>query len=84
MINSTFKIYPNPTTDYLNITDIDGGKDINVRIYNMIGSKIIDVKMNKVDVKSAVKVNVSNLVSGMYIMTIENSTGFRSAKFIKK
>ncbi|MFC6267958.1 T9SS type A sorting domain-containing protein [Frigoriflavimonas asaccharolytica] len=70
-----FSIYPNPTSDVLNIkTD---GKIKSVTIFDMAGRKM-DVKIldSKIDVK--------NLDAGGYLISVETTKGISTEKFIKK
>ena len=73
--NNTITIYPNPTTDILNIKTDEKIKSVN--IVDMTG-RLLDVKFseNKVDVK--------DLESGAYIINVETAKGRSTEKFIKK
>ena len=68
-------IYPNPTSDVLNIKT--KGKITGVSVYDMSGKKV-EVKL------SNNSVNVRNLESGTYMINIETTTGKSTEKFIKK
>tara|TARA_R110002012_G_scaffold69372_4_gene179512 strand:- start:18029 stop:19000 length:972 start_codon:yes stop_codon:yes gene_type:complete len=70
-----FQIYPNPTTEYLNIkTQLS---NYNYSIYNSLGQKVnVTLFENKVD--------VSNLSNGIYLIKIETETGEVSKRFIKQ
>ncbi|MCD1117035.1 T9SS type A sorting domain-containing protein [Chryseobacterium turcicum] len=68
-------IYPNPTSDILNIkTD------------SKINSvSIVDITGKKVNVKlEGDKVDVRNLPAGMYLINVETKDGISTEKFIKK
>tara|TARA_R110002033_G_scaffold1389_1_gene12257 strand:- start:4687 stop:6921 length:2235 start_codon:yes stop_codon:yes gene_type:complete len=68
------KLYPNPTSGILNIQMKLPIK--NAIVYNLQGQKVIE--------SSTIKLDVSNLSSGMYIIKIEDGNGFISTKrFIK-
>lgn len=68
-------VYPNPTADFLNIKTDDKVKSI--LVYDMAGRAI--------DVKVADKtVDVRNLETGAYLISIETSKGKSTEKFIKK
>ncbi|MCA6068887.1 T9SS type A sorting domain-containing protein [Chryseobacterium sp. RG1] len=68
-------IFPNPTSDILNIkTDF---KINNVSVVDVTGRKInVKLENNKLDVKS--------LATGTYLISIETEGGISSQKFIKK
>lgn len=63
----TFKIFPNPTTDYLSI---QMSKDLNstIRIYNTNGQVILEKV--KIDNSTILKVDVSNIPNGTYILEV--------------
>jgi aminopeptidase N len=73
---NAIQMYPNPTSDILNIdlpTNITLEKII---VYNNLGQKSIETSLNKID--------VSNLSSGIYIVSFETSEGKFHKNFIKK
>ncbi|MCS3533097.1 T9SS type A sorting domain-containing protein [Chryseobacterium sp. JUb7] len=73
--SNMFKLYPNPTTEYLKIA---GNKEtIGYTIHNLEGRK---VKSGIVNADN--KINVSELIKGTYVILINNK-GW-STKFIKK
>lgn len=67
-------IYPNPTSDFLNIrtTKLDVE---NVFIYDLSGKLILT--------ENSQRINVAHLPSATYIITIKTSDGSKSFKFIK-
>lgn len=80
--DSQFMIYPNPTSDML---AIDGGsnKIFELVVYNIHGAIVksqVYVGVNYVDL------NVSDLISGLYFIKVNNGSGSAGsiARFIKK
>jgi hypothetical protein len=72
---SAFKIYPNPTSDFIFINTQNQIKGVS--IYNVVGQKMESKLDNN-------KINVSNLVNGTYFIKITAQTGsFQTSKFIK-
>ena len=71
---STFNVYPNPASDYLNV--VLDSPDQTVAIYNTLGVKVDEVRVSG----SAHIFNVSALPRGMYFIRSENSV----VKFIKR
>lgn len=73
--HSEINIYPNPVTDFLNITSnttID-----QIAVYDISGKNVnVSITDNKVDVK--------NLPAGAYIISIETKDGKTTKKFIKR
>ena len=68
------KIFPNPSSDKITISGLK--KDENYKIFNVLGTEIIDgiISNNK-------KIDIENLTSGMYFLKFENGN---SIKFQKK
>lgn len=76
--NNIFNIYPNPTNDFLNIKGIENTPISQVIIMDMLGKKVLatsQLDSNKID--------VSNLKSGIYLMTISVNNIQKTIKFIK-
>ncbi|AZA83845.1 hypothetical protein C1637_13570 [Chryseobacterium lactis] len=73
--SSKVSIYPNPVSDVLQIRASSDIKNISV---TDISGKMINVKLD------GDKVDVRNLPSGNYILTIETKEGKTTNKFIKK
>jgi hypothetical protein len=75
-IASDVQIFPNPATDVLSVT---AAQNVNVAIFSIDGKKLMDQK-------NAKSINVSSLVSGMYLIQVygENNELLKADKFIKK
>lgn len=70
----TFEIYPNPTSEYLNIkTQVN---DYSFKVYNSLGQKMHIVKTQD-------NLDISNLSNGIYFLEIENELSSSTKKFIK-
>lgn len=71
------QIYPNPATDFLNVTKVSD--KATYKIYNAAGQLVSNGNI------SGGKINVSTLVKGAYVISIEDKGNdlFKS-KFIKK
>jgi len=76
-------IFPNPTTDYINISQKESNSNVLfVNIFDVTGKKIIcDYKLN-----NEISIKVSDYANGIYIIVINNYTDNLSEtyKFIKK
>lgn len=68
-------VFPNPTTEILNIKTKDRVKS--VAVYDMSGKKV-EVKLN------GNSIDVKNLENGAYMISIETNKEIQSLKFIKK
>jgi Leucine-rich repeat (LRR) protein len=73
-----FSLYPNPTSNELNIA-LKSAIEINsIEIYNPIGQLVT------VQTGNALKVDVSNLKTGNYFIKINTNEGFSTSQFIKE
>ncbi|PQA91947.1 hypothetical protein B0A69_16120 [Chryseobacterium shigense] len=70
-------VYPNPVSDLLFVI-LKGNKEEKAEIYNMEGRKVMETTIGN----NSNKINVSDLPSGNYILTVKGIE--LSAKFIKK
>ncbi|SMP23604.1 T9SS type A sorting domain-containing protein [Chryseobacterium profundimaris] len=73
IVEESFKIYPNPASDFIIIETKDNIKDITV--YSITGQKVLNTK-NK-------KINVQHLKSGVYLAEIKTDKSTTTHKFIK-
>ncbi len=70
-----FNIYPNPTSDYLNIVSTKYNIQ-KVHIYDLSGKQMLSDSKSKID--------VSKLPSGVYLLVIKTQEGNKNFKFIKQ
>jgi len=75
--NSNLKIYPNPATDFLNIESMEIMRSI--LIQDIYGRKHAFSE----PYSDRYKMNINNLPSGIYILSVETAGGSLSRKFIK-
>ncbi|HEY7750783.1 MAG TPA: T9SS type A sorting domain-containing protein, partial [Ignavibacteriaceae bacterium] len=75
------KVYPNPVSNYLNISAENSNLDnTEFALYTILGEKIVaTVSRNG----SAAQINISDLAPGLYILTISNEQINYSTKIIK-
>ena len=67
-LNATYKIYPNPTRNYLSI--FTSNRQVTwVSIYNLIGEKIIDQPLNQ----NITILDVSALTPGLYVLSMKDN-----------
>ena len=67
-----FKIFPNPTTEYINIDCVSLES---VTIYNILGKELIKETSNRI--------NVSSLSNGVYFIKVSDGVNSSTKKFIK-
>ena len=73
--SKSIKIFPNPTTDFINI--LATNKSIEkVLIYDLSGKQVMST--------TATRINVSRLPSGVYMLNIKTENGIKNFKFIKQ
>lgn len=72
-------IYPNPTSNFLTIENLDLLNPKSIKVFNPLGQEVIS------NDKLSEQINVSSLQNGTYILTIETTDGKKhSESFIKK
>ncbi|GLB53377.1 hypothetical protein NBRC110019_24180 [Neptunitalea chrysea] len=70
---TTIAVYPNPVKEVLQIQGVDA---LNVSVYNMLGQRMDAALSNNT-------VNMSGLVSGVYLVTIQAENGSKTLRVIK-
>lgn len=74
--NSIGKIYPNPTTGFVNIEMQNNTLETETKVYDIFGQL-------KLDLKNVTEVDLSGFVPGVYIMATQNNTETQVNKIIK-
>jgi hypothetical protein len=74
---NNFDIYPNPTSNVLNISNTNNIEINNISVSDLNGRVIKNVN-------GVTSVNVSDLNAGVYFVTIETTEGKSTKKFIKE
>lgn len=77
----SFKLYPNPTQETINIQLPFSTESSIIEIYNSLGELILEQKteLNQIEIS----IPVSQLNRGLYFVALKNSSGFYSTNFIK-
>jgi len=75
-----FSLYPNPTSDVLNINTSQNIEIQSVAIYDILGQIVIAVP----NAKSLSAIDVSKLRTGNYFVKVKSDKGSSNMKFIKK
>lgn len=76
--NATLSYYPNPVSDVLNLSYTS--EISSVEVYNMLGQNVKSAVLNG----TQVKVDMSNLTSGSYIVKVTSDGITKSLKIIKE
>jgi len=72
-LNNKFKIYPNPSNDFIQISGITNS--LNFRVHTILGTEILNGNIEKEG-----EINIQNLVKGIYVIHFENGIAL---KFVK-
>lgn len=67
------KTYPNPAKDFINIEIPENLNDASIMIFDLTGQKVLEFKIQN---KKEFTIDVNELIPGLYIINIENSTEY--------
>ena len=83
-IGKKSQIYPNPSTDVLNI--LIGGDSLysEIEIIDIFGNIIYSKKIKLDPMSRYFKLDISKFTAGNYILKIHAKSGFETIKFIKR
>lgn len=78
MNKKSFKVYPNPARDYIQveIDELQDGENVSYIIYNILGQELLNGKENK----NTFQVDTRSLKSGNYFIELQNSNIKKSFK----
>ncbi len=71
-----FRLYPNPATDELTITT-ETNEPVDVSVYDMLGNELRSIQNSSAN---SIKVKVSDLSAGCYLLKLTSSRGLSSSK----
>jgi len=77
---TSFSIYPNPTTDKLNVQSQDQNSIDRIAVYNMLGQQIKSITVGK----RATQIDVADLSQGIYVLKVETDLGNAVSRFVKE
>lgn len=80
-LNSSFSVYPNPTSNIINISNTTNILLEGAQIIDMNGRTVKTVSLAGV---SETQINISDLSSGIYMMNLSSDQGMVTKKIIKK
>ena len=78
---SKFNLYPNPTTNIVNITNGENMLVSKIEVYDVAGKLITTENYNN---KTEIQLNVENLASGTYLLHLKTNEGTAVKKLVKK
>ena len=79
-LNNGLSIYPNPVTNELNIA-FNNNLPTSATLHNMLGQVILS---KVITTENDLKINTSNLSTGMYFINIKTDATNQTFKFLKK
>ena len=80
--NLAFKVFPNPTSGFLNIEMNETVKKMNIRVYNSLGQSIHFFERDNVAEKT--NIDISGLASGIYTIEVITDKGTGVQRVILK
>jgi hypothetical protein len=75
---AVFSAYPNPATDFINLSD-----NVSMRSFEIVDLNGRVIKSAKLDNVTEESVDISSLASGMYLLNVETDNGKVSKKIFK-
>ena len=81
VLSSKFSVYPNPASNFLNITSGDALQLNSVKITDINGRVVLENTLGSTD---SAQINIANLATGVYVVSINSNEGIATKKFIKK
>jgi len=79
------RVYPNPTTDVLNIeVNASQNSAMNISVYNIMGQKVMENNVNITTGINCPTISTSDLSSGIYFVTVKANGFENTMKFIVK
>jgi hypothetical protein len=78
--NFTINLFPNPTTDQLNVWVEGVDRKTEIKVYNLMGKLV----MQQGSGNTLTQLNVSKLSAGFYLVKVNDGKEIRSARFIKQ
>ncbi len=71
---NNIQVYPNPSSDFINIKNLDNIQKI--RLYDVSGKMVLETQFNEIDIRK--------LPAGQYILNVHSGSEIISKKIIKK
>ena len=82
---TTARVYPNPATDMLNIeVNASQASEMSINVYNIMGQNVMNQNVNITTGMNTKNINVSELNSGIYFLTVKANGFENTMKFIVK
>ena len=82
--NSSFLMYPNPTSGSLSLSSRQAISELNIDIVDLQGKKIHSEFVNYVTVGQVIDIDLGNLKKGIYLLHLLSDKGYSAHKIVKK
>ena len=78
-----FNLYPIPSSDFLNIsTDFNLDQELSLEVFNLVGKRLHHEKIDQME--QVHSLDISNYISGQYILRIQSNQIVKVKSFIKQ
>ncbi len=79
----TVSVYSNPASDYITIkSPVNFDSDVSVGIFNNLGYQVIQKNYSNADISNFISINIKDLPSGIYFVTLQSRNYRGTTKFI--
>lgn len=78
------QIYPNPSSDYFNIKNLNAGDDYTITIYDLLGKVVKTLEHKNVIENEELTIPVKGISTGQYIVNIASGTSSTSLHLLVK
>jgi hypothetical protein len=79
------RVYPNPASDVLNIeVNASQASEMSISVYNIMGQNVMNQNVNVTTGMNTRNINISELNSGIYFVTVKANGFENTMKFIVK
>lgn len=84
-LNPSLKIYPNPSTDYVNfnIASTENQNNFDIEIFDGAGKKIKQDFIQPINTNSQIRMDISGFINGIYFIKISSGNNFQTGMFVK-
>ena len=77
---SAITLYPNPASDYVNLSFIEAGEDYKIEIYDALGKKVL--QKNNISSSSDGRIYLNGISAGIYYINIYSDTDQITKKLV--
>ena len=77
---SAITLYPNPASDYVNLSFMEAGEDYKIEIYDALGKKVL--QKNNISSSSDGRIYLNGISAGIYYVNIYSDTNQTTKKLV--